>query len=356
MVAMSLFNNPSQVDVTAHDELGAPIPSTLITVMHHDGGGATNAGKDGRARLGCSSGNVRVVAGGGRYAAVWEDTDVEKGETRALELRCPKLERTRLRLLDAGHLPLAGWHLESRNARNLGEPVDRGDTDTQGRIEIVIDPAGRTDLLARPPGASTMPKMRIDARNLDRTLENEIVLTPESQPAQLTATILTTAPTIEARLWNVDTDEGMRLPVVDDPAEPGHKVKAGGIVPGNYVLEIGASCASWKRIGPFRVAGGQVLDVGTWSLDAPASLKVTGIPSKSYLKLMARARVNGLWLVGEHKVSSTDDTLTLTPGEWTITMQSPEGATPQFMLGPRVIKAESGREITIDFGAASAPR
>jgi hypothetical protein len=265
-----------------------------------------------------------------------------------------------VRLLDADRHPLAGWHVESRSARSLGDPVDRGDTDVQGRIAIVIDPAGRTDLLAHPPGASTMPKMRLPVGNLDRNEENEIVLDRDVQPAQLVATILSSDPAIEARLWNIETDEGMRLPVVENPAEPGaptgRKVRADVIAPGTYVLEIGARCMQWKRMGPFRVAGGQLLDAGTWTLDPPARVEVRGIPPKCSVKFSARARAHGLWLVSEHDVTDDAPTLTLTPGEWTITIRTPDGTTPQRTFGPRVIRAESGRAITLDFEETNEPR
>ncbi len=50
------------------------------------------------------------------------------------------------------------------------------------------------------------------------------------------------------------------------------------------------------------------------------------------------------------------DTLALTPGEWTIAIHSADGATPKRVFGPRVIRAESGRAITLDFGETSYSR
>jgi hypothetical protein len=358
-VPFEIAKDPCQVDITALDELGAPIPMAMFSVLHRNGGGGGGSTR-GHLRLGCASGLVRVIAGGAQHAVVWQDVELEDGETRVLRMVCPTLERTRLRLLDGDQHPLAGWHLESRSTDVARETVDRADTDNQGRAEIVIEPAGRTELLVRPPGPSTMPKMRVATGALDRNADNDIVLDSNSLPGQLVATILTPDPTIEARLWNIDTDEGTRLPVLDESTDqgavPGRKVRADSLVPGTYVLEIGGRCAEWKRIGPFRIAGGQLFDAGTWALDPPATLTVTGIPPKSYLEVTARSRVHGLWLVGKANVSNDDPTQSLTPGEWTITIRTPDGTTPQRTFGPRVIRAESGQAMTRDFREANDPR
>lgn len=351
----------AQLEGVVRDEHGDPLPGILVTALTESDAGKweTTTDTSGRFSYAVPHGKVIVLAGGGDRSVPRQDIELAADETRALDIQCAKLATTRVRLLDEEKHPLAGWRIEGRQARADQLLTGRGDTDNDGIAALVLAERPHRLLFVRPSAGALVPKLMIEDSSLGS--DGDVVLRGSTSTGQIYAAFLADhGEPVEARLWRADSKEGMRMPLVDvsggeDAAAKRELVRATDLLPGEYVIEFGAQGVPWKRVGPFYLQPGQELDAGTYTLDHPADVTVESTGGSDVPIVTARARVQGLWLEGQAASASHPAHMTLMPGEWSVSVQSSDKAASKTLLGARTVKAESGREVVLDLGAAGDP-
>jgi hypothetical protein len=145
----------------------------------------------------------------------------------------------------------------------------------------------------------------------------------------------------------------MRMPLVvmaamEEGGDHHNLLRATDLLPGEYEIEFGARGVAWRRIGPFYLQPGQELDAGTYTLESPAQVKVDGASDQGLAIVTARALVKGLWLEGQAASPQGPGEMSLTPGEWTLSVGAMEKSGTKSLLTPRKVKAESGRAVTLE--------
>jgi hypothetical protein len=354
----------SDLSVLVLDEDGRPVPRVMVSLFAETGAFGTGAltDEEGRASLGSPSGLALVVAGGIDRAVARKDLHLEPGEARVLALQCPRLEPTRVRLVDGQGNPLAGWHLEGRRQDANEILTGRADTDQHGRASLQL-PLGATGrLYVRPFASAVAPKLLIESQGFVRGSENEIVLRTNDKPGSFDCVIHSQgsdlAKRCEVRLWNVGSQEGRRVRFISS-SEQGDAVtsalfRAGDVMPGQYMIEYGAPGLSWKKIGPLYVENGQHLDAGIFRLEEPAHVAVD-VASGTTCAVTVRARSNGFLLWSPPVKVSAKSVLDLVSGEWTLSTAIEEAG---IVRDPalRTIQAAPGQRIEALAPAAAAPR
>jgi hypothetical protein len=247
-----------------------------------------------------------------------------------------------------------GWHVEGRATDALESLIARGDTDGNGVVELPSNGAMQR-LYVRATSNVTMPDVRIPALVAPGS-DVDIVPVDDVRTGLIFVKLTTSGSEqggCEARLWSTRSREGVRMllmAVSKVPAE--HLFRLDALLPGSYVIEYGAPGAQWQRVGPFIVAGGQELDAGTYTLESPAKLKVGDDEAASKSIVTARTRVQGLWLEGQAETVHASAAMSLMPGEWTLSVAPVDKTSTKPSFGPRLVKAESGRTLTLDAGGA----
>ena len=346
----------AQLDGIVRDEHGDPLPGVLVTTLTESDGGSWETTTDvfGRFSYAVPHGRAIVLAGGGDRAIPRQDIELAANETRALDIQCVKLEMTHVRLLDEEKHPLVGWRVEGRQTNADQYLTGRGDTDESGIATLFLPERPHGRVFLRPGSESVSPKMKIDAPIVGRASDGDIVLRASVSPGQIDLSLQTEqyAP-VEARLWRADSKEGMRMPLIVMAAQEqdrDHKnlLRATNLLPGEYEIEFGARGVPWRKIGPFYLQPGQALDAGTYTLESPAQVKISGASDQGLPIVTVRALVNGLWLEGQTASKQGLADVSLMTGEWTLSVGTMDKSGTKSLLGPRKLKAESGRTVELE--------
>jgi RNA polymerase sigma factor (sigma-70 family) len=355
----------ARISGVAMDERGEPVAGVRITAVAESHAWRTDgaSGADGRFALGVPPGPVELWVGGGERGIEHASFELVPGESIPWNPSLARGEVLRARLVDEAGQALAGWYVEACEPFDSPAFLARATTDAEGRFAIAGLSAAPLRLLARPGDLEGRPKL-VAAETLFPGASEQIVvvrgdLSPSSielEPALPDGEELAEA---EARLWRLDSGEGVRLLRLKG-AEGEHtplRLGGDGLLPGMYALEVVAPGCAWKRLDGIRLSPSSSVDLGRVQLaSGRLALEREGPPPHRAILATLWTLSGGARLRSEDRIVNGPCELRATPGEHELRWQALDDKRPHGEAQARRVELAPGVRLEIDLSPAGARR